>query len=194
MRWSVRRRLECIEFRVYWEGRVNRHDLMDTFSISAQQASADIARYRAFAPGNIHYDRSAKAYVRSASFDPQLTKPDSAKYLTELRLIREGASSTAVSWIGSPHRPFEMMLPPKRSVDPRRLCDAPDAIQARLSLEVRYQSFSRPEPEWRWIAPHALGFDGIRWHIRALCLRDDRFKDFSPARVLGCRARRAYHR
>ena len=42
---------------------------------------------------------------------------------------------------------------------------------------------SRPEPHWRWITPHALGFDGFRWHVRALCHNDETFKDFVFARI-----------
>ena len=31
--WGVERRLEFIEFRLFWEGRVNRADLIDTFGV-----------------------------------------------------------------------------------------------------------------------------------------------------------------
>jgi predicted DNA-binding transcriptional regulator YafY len=43
---------------------------------------------------------------------------------------------------------------------------------------------SRPQPEWRWISPHAVGFDGFRPHLRALCHRDRTFKDFVLTRIL----------
>ena len=39
LNWSASRRNEFIEFRVFWHGRINRADLMDTFGISLQQAS-----------------------------------------------------------------------------------------------------------------------------------------------------------
>jgi hypothetical protein len=42
---------------------------------------------------------------------------------------------------------------------------------------------SSPEPKWRWIAPHALGNDGFRWHVRAFCESDGRFKDFVLSRI-----------
>ena len=50
-------------------------------------------------------------------------------------------------------------------------------------MEVLYQSMSAPEPLWRWIAPHALAYDGFRWHARAFCEKDRVFKDFVLARV-----------
>lgn len=47
VRWGVQRRLEFIDFRLFWDGRFNRRDLAETFGISAQQASSDIAQYTA---------------------------------------------------------------------------------------------------------------------------------------------------
>ena len=52
---------------------------------------------------------------------------------------------------------------------------------------MKYQSLSSPEPSWRWIAPHAIGFDGFRWHTRAFCKTDEVFKDFLFSRILQTR-------
>src|SRR5690606_1680322 len=49
------------------------------------------------------------------------------------------------------------------------------------------QSLSSPAPRWRWIAPHAIAYDGFRWHARAYCFTDGCFKDFLLARILGSR-------
>ena len=43
---------------------------------------------------------------------------------------------------------------------------------------------SSPEPKWRWFSPHALGFDGFRWHARAWCHNRKEFRDFVLARIL----------
>ena len=43
--WGVERRYEFIEFRLYWQGRINRSDLMEVFGISVQQASKDLSNY-----------------------------------------------------------------------------------------------------------------------------------------------------
>lgn len=59
------------------------------------------------------------------------------------------------------------------------------------AIEVKYQSLSRPEPRWRWIAPHAIGFDGFRWHVRAFCEIDQAFKDFVLSRVIETRGTRS---
>ena len=53
--------------------------------------------------------------------------------------------------------------------------------------ESKNQLLRSLKPYWRWIAPHAIAFDGFRWHARAYCFTDDCFKDFLLARILGIR-------
>ena len=43
LKWGVGRRLEFIEFRLFWEGSINRGDLVEAFGVSVQ-----LARKRAF--------------------------------------------------------------------------------------------------------------------------------------------------
>jgi predicted DNA-binding transcriptional regulator YafY len=67
---------------------------------------------------------------------------------------------------------------PARGVDPEVLRELLSAIQEKSALQITYQSMSQPEPTARWIEPHALAFDGFRWHARAFCQKDKVFKDF----------------
>ena len=60
LRWGVEQRLEFIEFRLFWEGHVNRSDVMEQFGLSVNQASSDLNRYISFAPDNMTYDKSAR--------------------------------------------------------------------------------------------------------------------------------------
>ena len=77
-----------------------------------------------------------------------------------------------------------------RSIDPIVLRSVIAAIRRKEAVEIKYQSLSRPEPRWRWIAPHALGHDGFRWHARAFCEIDQTFKDFLLARMIEIRGTR----
>lgn len=63
LKWGVERRLEFIEFRLFWEGGVNRSDIIDTFDVSVPQASKDLTLYQERAPHNALYDKSARRYV-----------------------------------------------------------------------------------------------------------------------------------
>ena len=38
------------------------------------------------------------------------------------------------------------------------------------------------------MTPHAFGNDGLRWHVRAYCHIDKKFKDFLLSRCLGTRS------
>lgn len=90
LRWGVEQRLEFIEFRLFWEGHVNRIDLMDQFGVSVNQASMDLNRYIGFAPDNMVYDKSARTYVRGPGFKPQFLEPDASRYLAQLRSVADG--------------------------------------------------------------------------------------------------------
>jgi hypothetical protein len=186
VRWGIERRLEFIEFRLFWEGHVNRGDLMAAFGISINQASADLNRYLGMAPGNMVYDKSARTYVRGDCFEPLFLKPDPASYLSQLRSISDGIVTQEETWIGQMPA-FDTVPSPVRGIDAHTLRRVIEAIRTRQALEVEYQSLSNPAPRWRWIAPHAIAFDGFRWHARAYCFTDGCFKDFLLARILGIR-------
>ncbi len=186
VRWGIERRLEFIEFRLFWEGHVNRADLMAAFGISINQASTDLNRYLGMAPDNMLYDKSARAYVRGDCFEPLFLKPDPASYLSQLRSISNGIVSQDQTWIGQ-MPDFDTVRSPARGIDAGHLRTVLQAVHSRLAIEVEYQSLSNPAPRWRWIAPHAIAFDGFRWHARAWCFTDQCFKDFLLARILGIR-------
>lgn len=186
LRWGIERRLEFIEFRLFWEGHVNRGDLMGAFSVSVNQASTDLNRYIGLAPENIAYDKSARTYIRGPKFTPLFLKPDASRYLSQLRSVADGILDRADAWIGQ--LPSCDAAPtPVRGVNAETLRSVIAAIHRSEAIEVKYQSLSRPEPRWRWIAPHAIGFDGFRWHTRAFCLTDESFKDFLLSRIMEMR-------
>jgi len=168
---------------------VNRGDLTDAFGVSVNQASTDLNRYIGMAPDNMVYDKSARAYIRGAQFEPLFLKPDAGRYLSELRSVADGILDRADAWIGQ-FPSYDAAPTPVRGVNAKTLRSVVSAIRRSEAIEVKYQSLSRPEPRWRWIAPHAIGFDGFRWHTRAFCLMDNAFKDFVISRIIETRATR----
>jgi predicted DNA-binding transcriptional regulator YafY len=40
----------------------------------------------------------------------------------------------------------------------------------------------------RHLSPHAIAYDGFRWHVRAYCHRREQYLDFVIARILDARA------
>ena len=187
LRRGVESRLEFIEFRLFWEGHVNRSDLIEVFGVSINQASTDLNRYLGLAEANMVYDKSARTYVRSSSFTPVFHQPDAAQYLSQLRSLSDGIISADDSWIGGLPS-FACAPTPARGVSPKTLRAIVTAIKRHEAIEVLYQSMSSLEPAWRWIEPHALVFDGFRWHARAHCPRSSTFKDFVLSRITDTRS------
>lgn len=183
LRWGIEKRLEFIEFRLFWEGNVNRSDLMKQFGVSMNQASNDLNRYVNFAPDNMFYDKYSRTYVRGAEFKPQFLEPDAGRYLTQIKSISDGIISNDEAWISN--LPSYSVAPtPVRGINPAMLRSVVGAIRRSDAIEVKYQSMSTAEPVWRWIAPHAIAFDGFRWHARAFCLTKTTFRDFLLSRIL----------
>ena len=185
LRWGVEQRLEFIEFRLFWEGSINRSDIIDTFSVSVPQASKDLSLYRERAPGNMKYDPRKKRYAAQPKFTLRYLEPDPDVYLSRLRLISEELNMSRESWIGMLPE-ADIAITPRRDIDIGVLRTLLKAIRERRSVNVLYQSMSpeRPDPLWREITPHAFGYDGFRWHTRAYCHLQDQFKDFLLPRIL----------
>ena len=66
--WGQDRRLEFIDFRLLWEGRLNRADITGFFGISVPQASLDLAKYQELAPDNVSYERNQNSYITNTCF------------------------------------------------------------------------------------------------------------------------------
>jgi hypothetical protein len=185
VRWGVEQRLEFIEFRLFWEGSINRADIVDFFSVSVPQASKDLTLYQERAPGNMEYDTRGKRYVAAEKFVLRFLDPDPYVYLAQLRSVAEGTVPSRDSWIAELPR-ADVALTPKRDIDIEVLRKVLDTTREGASVDVFYQSMNkvRPDPIWRRITPHAFGYDGFRWHVRAYCHLEHKFKDFLLPRIL----------
>jgi len=181
--WGPERRLEFVDFRLQWDGRLNRADLIEHFGISVPQASADIAKYTELAPKNLEYDRSERVYVAAASFRPFFASSSTERFLSDLLARESGHPPANLSYVGwAP--PSAIAGTPARAVPPDVLVTFVQAIRSRQTVRALYQSMSRPEPAWREVSPHGIGHDGFRWHVRAYCETRRAFRDFVFARVL----------
>ncbi|KCV30477.1 WYL domain protein, partial [Bordetella bronchiseptica 00-P-2730] len=181
--WGLESRLQFIDFRLRWERRINRMDLTEHFGISVPQASLDIAKYTELAPNNLTYDRSSKTYTAAPSFHPLYQRSSAQRYLAELLATKMGVVESAASFIGS--APETDWAPsPWRTIDEQTVELVVRAIRQHEAIRVSYQSMSSLNESIRLLSPHALGYDGFRWHVRAFCHNRQRFSDFVLARIL----------
>lgn len=180
--WTQGRRFEFIEWKLFWDGSLNRSDLEQAFDVSTAQASVDLRRYRELAGDNIEYDATGKAFRGTAAMVPRVLRVSADRLLIQLKAWLTGALPRDELWYRD-MPPVDMAPDVARHVDPQTLQAILRAIRAKEAVEVRYQSLTNSR--WRRIAPHSLAFDGYRWHLRAwACDRED-FRDFVLSRIDG---------
>lgn len=182
-RWGQERRMQFIDFRLQWDGRINRSDLMKFFGTSTPQASADLSLYQGLFPGNTRYSASDKHYAALDTFRPRFPSSGPRQYLAQLLALSRGIVKPEETFLGT-NPPVATVPIPARKVDEGTLKALVRAIAEASTLEVDYQSLTRQEPTTRSISPHAFGHDGKRWHVRAYCHLRSKFQDFIVGRIL----------
>ncbi|MET4031055.1 MULTISPECIES: WYL domain-containing protein [unclassified Bradyrhizobium] len=183
LRWGVRRRLEFIDFRLFWDGRFNRSDLADTFGISTQQASADIAQYEKLAARNLRYDRAEKAYTRTEAFSPAFIGETIERYLLQLVAIENRWMRPEDTWFDA-IPPVEVLTLGRRPTDPTVLLRVLDAIRKKSEIDIGYTSLTGSMQPSRTIAPHALSHSAGRWYIRSWSRDHNDFRDYNLNRIV----------
>ena len=182
LRWGVRRRLEFIDFRLFWDGRINRSDLTETFGISPQQASVDVGQYEKMAPNNLAYDRAEKTYRRTEDFTPAFVGESVERYLLQLVAIENGWMRREDTWFdGTP--PLEVITLRRRTTDPTVLLRVLDAVHKRLEIDIEYGSLTGPVQPSRTIAPHALAHSAGRWYVRSWSSDHNDYRDYNLNRI-----------
>ncbi|WP_353330177.1 transcriptional regulator [Phaeobacter sp. NW0010-22] len=180
IKWATEQRFQYLEQRAFWHGSLNRSDLIEKFGISVPQASKDLASYQRMHPSNLSYDASKKQYSPTKDFTPFFASNDADEYLSTHSDAARKSGKTSLS----------TKLPlPVRTVSTSAIQPVIESIYRAASVEIQYQSMNplKPAPSWRRITPHAFGNDGLRWHVRAFCHEDLKFKDFIASRVLDAR-------
>lgn len=177
---NTRERLEYLEWRLFWEGRFNRADLMQQFGISKPQVSVDLRKYKEIAESNLIYNPAKKHFAPAPRMKPRLLKVSSTRLLLQLRALSENVISRNAIWFKT--LPEFDVLPDLRSeVKASVLRRVLRAIRRKRSMNIVYRSLNGAVE--REVAPHALGFDGQRWHIRAWCCKNAEFRDFVLTRI-----------
>ncbi len=190
-KWSRRRRMEFIDFRLSVEGKINRSDLVNFFGISVPQSSLDFSYYRELVKNcvptreNLRYDVHRKLYVRTDDFKPVF--PDECSpdlFLEDLALVaRDSLSDSRNFFNGKFPVAAATLNPPKRKIDAKLLFNVIDAINEHMAMHIVYMSLSQGKFMDYLIAPHSFAFDGFRWHIRAYCYDRHEFRDYVLSRI-----------
>lgn len=177
---KARERLEYLEWRLFWEGSFNRSDLMKQFDVSKPQVSVDLRKYKEIAESNLTYNAKTKRFAPTLKMKPKLLTVSATRLLLQLRALSEGVISRTDVWFK--HLPEFDVLPDLRTeVKVPVLRRVLRAIRLKRSILILYGSLNSTSE--RKIAPHALAFDGQRWHARAWCFKHEEFRDFVLTRI-----------
>jgi predicted DNA-binding transcriptional regulator YafY len=184
VRWDLALRYRLIETVAWWEGRLTTVHLIQSFGISRQQASKDINTYiTEHAPKNLTYDKQLKGYVPSKQFKPLFIDDSASAYLHLLNQTHSRVQH--VEGLALAYAHTMVLEVPDRTIRPEILRPLLKACREHLRLEVEYVSLASPEPETRLIAPHTLVYTGMRWHVRAYCEKNRKYRDFVLSRLRG---------
>lgn len=181
-RWGQARRLAFIDLRLQYDGRINRSDLISYFDISMPQASADLGLYQSQARGNMTYDPSARVYIAQPGFRAQYKRSTAPRYLDDIHRLARGVVEADESFVGF-MPPTGVVATPARAIGAAEVATLVQAIRDKAALRVRYQSMDHPTSLSLVLSPHAMGFDGLRWHVRAWCHGRKIFRDFAIGRL-----------
>lgn len=178
--------MEFIDYRLRWDGQINRSNLTDFFGISVPQASLDITEYAKLAEGNLEYDTRARVYRATESFKAVFQSSSVERYLEDLLRVAVQPEIPYGSFLGW-QSPVAGVPKLGRRLNADVVGEILRAIREMGYVEVFYQSLTDPEGGDRRLSPHALVHDGNRWHVRAYCHKREGFRDFSLTRIKHCK-------
>jgi len=202
--WAVRERQLFIERLAWWKGVVNRGDVREVFGISAAQASADLQGYQELNPTALVYNVRAKRYEAGERMvcvmhEPRLEeavslflgvvapmiggRPKIDFIHADKRLAIGRNARKAPSSVDSTAATVDFFRPLVREADTEVARRVFLAMDQKRRLRVKYWSVNSSQASMREIAPHALGHDGYRWHVRAWCFEREGFRDFVLSRI-----------
>lgn len=170
-----RERFDYIQYIGWWEGQINASHLMRHFQLTRDSASAILKKYDTKYPHHFKYDQSLKARVITHEFLPSVKIKRFGKYLD---LIKNSQCEVVSECIEEVEAPF-------RNVNAQSVRPILKAIREKLAIDIGYISLSSPDYLDRIIEPHSLIFDGLRWHVRAYCRKNNAFRDFVLSRFDG---------
>lgn len=128
------------------------------------------------------YDPSARMYVAKPEFKPQYKRSAASRYLDDIHRLARGIVEADESFVGF-MPPTGVVATPVRAIGAAEVATLVQAIRDKTALQVRYQSMDHPTPLPLVLSPHAMGFDGLRWHVRAWCHQRKIFRDFAIGRL-----------
>ena len=183
-KFETHQRYQLIEVLLQWEGEFCSNHLTDYFGLGRPQVSKVIKTYQSeVCETNFTYDNARKRHVATSTFTPFVTQGVVDEYLGFVRRLGTHNQNAPQQVFCLPNAEFLPM--PRFAIEPEIFKGINRAIANKLRIEVDYRSVNAPNKDGRIIAPHAIAYSGVRWHVRAYCEKNNDFRDFVLTRFVG---------
>jgi hypothetical protein len=171
------KRFAFIELMMIWEGSIKASHISQQFDLGIKLAAHVIQKYKNLYPENIEYNAATESYLASKTMIAQFTGGSLQEYV---QLIANDETVTQLAM-------------PTRNINSNLVRPILQAIREQRRLSITYASVSHPEFKARVIQPHNIVYDGLRWHVRAYCEKNQGYRDFvlsrfnagTPSELLG---------
>lgn len=160
------KRFAFIELMLIWEGSLTAKHISEQFELHEKLSAQIIKQYKTLYPENILFNAQLNGY--------ECTKNMRAQFSS-------GSLHDYVSVIGNEHTITHLAMP-SRNLKPELVRPILQAIREGRRLKIEYASVSRAQFSERFIQPHNMVFDGLRWHVRAYCEKNHAYRDFVLSR------------
>jgi len=175
-------RFDFVNHVLCWEGRINTNHLVKKFKLSRQASSGILKQYREKYPTYLTYNQSSKAFIATPHFTETFSQRNEQN--TFLNYLKSVSIDMTNLQDNTGCFAFEVEAP-LRHISPEQVRPILRAIREKKAIDIGYISLSSPDYIDRIIEPHALIFDGLRWHVRAFCHKNQDFRDFNLSRFNG---------
>jgi hypothetical protein len=173
-----RHRFEIIETIAYWERVLNANILKQFLGLTWNMAIKELAFYREKHPNTFDYNGSLRVFLTKKGFKPTYISTDWELYNDHL--IKYSSLYNESIWNQSS---VELLSNSLNKVSPDIFHGVSQAIKNRKIIKVKYCSMQNPKGLTRLIHPHAIAFNGRRWHLRAYSETHDEYRDFNLSRL-----------
>ena len=178
---EVNDRYSFVEQVLGWEGEINSTHLSEKFLLTRQSASLILKQYRKKYPEYLTYMPSLKTFIPTDKFNHYFSQCKHLNQFTNyLNIVTVRPNTASVE-----NRLSYEVEAPLRNINPIQIRPILKAIRDKNAIDIGYISLSTPDYLDRIIQPHALIFDGLRWHVRAYCNKNHDFRDFTLSRFNG---------
>ena len=171
-------RFKIIEIIAYWEGSINASILCNFIGVIPRNATTEIQAYNEVVPIPLEYNASKKIFVPPNQYKPIYISTEWNLYHEHLvrfaHLYQKGLwHSNSIDVISSDFNHINSEI--TRTIH--------ECIKNKTSFKAKYHSMNNPRGLTRTFHPHAIAFNGVRWHMRAYSEEHGEFRDFNLSRI-----------